>query len=541
MAARISKTRLNWVKHQTADGTVYYRDASKNLTQWETPADFSGENHGIEIKDSEEPEEEHCTEFSEFTLEDGLNFEIQSLGLFAKYTKAPRLLSKAVQEEMLSKVTFVKDQLEGGVGADEDWTLALSTNDFALVEYLLRVLDERVPPSLSKAAAQCLAVAGTVYQKLWADFICDTDRLHDVLSMSIFLVKNISALAITKKMVKSASVPYIGFDERDVADYNLEGIEREEESGAEQDEEVQNSLLVLLMLLTQIYAQDVSVLKASFGTSASSAEGVEAVSRMTSDEILKALAAAQCEEQISTSRTMKLTCASLLLLMPSFSEDAYLLALKTISGLNRQSPKLDYLNSTEICKLCCLQQFDTHSQINVSEVSSELGVHAPYEHISATSNLSFSFCRASLTLTNSPQGVLHLLNDIGHPAHEVPEAIPVLRFCRDLVDLADAEGFFYSNDFKVIIDVILRELYNLPFTSETEASAFYQEELRVSYIKFAAALIAHDAWQSYKSSEMCDALQFVVSGTQSCSDWDSETLCWSRETAEEVLNIVQNL
>ena len=123
----------------------------------------------------------------------------------------------------------------------------------------------------------------------------------------------------------------------------------------------------------------------------------------------------------------------------------------------------------------------------------------------------------------------------------MPEAIPVLRLCKDLASLTDAEGFFYSNDFKVIIDVILRELYNLPFTSETEAAAHYQEELRVGYINFAAALIAFDAWQSYKSSDICDVLQFVISGTQSCPDWDSETLCWSRETAEEMLNIVQSM
>jgi hypothetical protein len=144
-------------------------------------------------------------------------------------------------------------------------------------------------------------------------------------------------------------------------------------------------------------------------------------------------------------------------------------------------------------------------------------------------------------LSSFSQGVLHLLNEIGHPAHQVPEAIPILWFCKDLVNLTGAEGFFYSNDFKVIVDVILRELYNIPFTSDTEVDAHSQEELRVRYINFAQALIAQDAWQSYKSSDICDALQFVISGTESCPDWDSDTLCWSRETAEEALNIVQNI
>jgi len=388
MAAQISKTRINWVKHQTADGTVYYRDASKNMTQWETPADFPGENETKDKKDEEETEEGLFAEFSEFTLEDGLNFEIQSLGLFAKYTKVPKVSSKAVQEEMLLKVAFVKDQLEGGAGSDEDWRLALTTNDFALVEYLLRILDEEAPAALSKAAAQCLAIAGTVYPKLWADFTCDAERLRDLLRKSIFLAINVCALATTKKMVKSASVPYIGFDERDVADYNLEGIERDAETGGEQDEEVQTSLLVLLLLLTQIYAQDISAFKSSFDTSVASAEDVEALCRMSREEIQQALASAQDDEHISTSRTVKLTCVALLSLVPSFSEDTYLLALKCISGLNRQSPKLDYLNSTEVCKLCCVQQFAADSHTNVSEVSASATwcPPLPYQCIYATSN-----------------------------------------------------------------------------------------------------------------------------------------------------------
>ena len=137
--------------------------------------------------------------------------------------------------------------------------------------------------------------------------------------------------------------------------------------------------------------------------------------------------------------------------------------------------------------------------------------------------------------------MLHLLNDIGFPAHGTPDAIPIIRFCTDLVSLTGSEGFFYSNDFKVIIDVILRELYNIPFTSETMIDAHYQEELRVYYIKFAQELIGHDAWKSYKVAEIRNVLQFVITGTQQCPDWDSSTLCWSRETAEEVFDVFQSM
>jgi len=368
--------RIYWVKCKNADGSIYFRDGNKPGPHLEAPiectddaANTSKDNDTAAEEIEEDDEEDMFTNFSEFTLADGLNFEIQSLGLFAKYRKVPSMSSKAVKEEMLPKVTFVKEQFENGVGADEDWMRAVATNDFALVEYLLRLLDDRAPSDLSKAAAQCLAFAGTVYPKLWADFIYDEDRLHEVLSKSIFLASNISAWAVTKKMRTVASVPYIGFDERDVADFGLVGLEREEETGAAEDEEVETSLLVLLMLLTQIYTHDISAVKGSWGASSFSTEEVDGMCRLPADEVLKELAAAHGEEHISTSRTLKLICAVLLLLMPSFSEDAYLLALKSICSLNRQGPKLDELNSTEICKICCVQQFDTNSQINVSEVS----------------------------------------------------------------------------------------------------------------------------------------------------------------------------
>ena len=136
---------------------------------------------------------------------------------------------------------------------------------------------------------------------------------------------------------------------------------------------------------------------------------------------------------------------------------------------------------------------------------------------------------------------MHIINDIGFPDHQVPEALPLLRLCTDLANLVESEGFFYTNDVRVIIDVILRELYNLPFTCDTETDLHCLEELRVSYTKFARALIAHDAWKSYNCTELRDVLQFVVSETNNCADWESELLCWSRETAEEALAALETV
>ena len=63
------------------------------------------------------------------------------------------------------------------------------------------------------------------------------------------------------------------------------------------------------------------------------------------------------------------------------------------------------------------------------------------------------------------QGLLHLVNDVGYPQHNCPEILPVLKLCSDLVDALDAEGFFYTNDVRILIDVTLRELSNIPHNS----------------------------------------------------------------------------
>lgn len=69
---------------------------------------------------------------------------------------------------------------------------------------------------------------------------------------------------------------------------------------------------------------------------------------------------------------------------------------------------------------------------------------------------------------NVSEGLMHLLNDIGHPEHNVPEALPCLQLCCDLVTAQGFDGFFYSNDIKVLVDVIIRELTNLPLVCSSK-------------------------------------------------------------------------
>jgi hypothetical protein len=50
---------------------------------------------------------------------------------------------------------------------------------------------------------------------------------------------------------------------------------------------------------------------------------------------------------------------------------------------------------------------------------------------------------------NVSEGLLHLLNDIGYPNQKLPETMPTLQLCYDLITTPEYEGFFYVNDLKV--------------------------------------------------------------------------------------------
>ncbi len=359
-----------WERHKTADGTIYYHDAARNLTQWDEPEGFS------EIGSSKDKAEE-C-DFCEFSVEDGILFQIQTLGLFCKKKTSvgKDVYSKVICDEILPKITFLKDQLESGIGTDAVWITAMMTNDFALVEILLSLLDERVDKYLSGIAAQCLAHAGTLYPKLWIDFVSDSARLQVLFSKSAYLVRTINALNTTTKVATTKSAPYLGFDKRDIKDFNLEGLDQENDdkiSGLE-EEDVRTSILILLMLLVQMYICEISAVKSSIDPSGSTMEEIEQACRLNMAEVNSELHYAselnvELEVMSTVGRVMKLLCRALLLMLPSFSEDAYLLALKALAGINRQCPKSAYLNSTEIGKMCSILHFDSDAKVNISEAS----------------------------------------------------------------------------------------------------------------------------------------------------------------------------
>ena len=126
---------------------------------------------------------------------------------------------------------------------------------------------------------------------------------------------------------------------------------------------------------------------------------------------------------------------------------------------------------------------------------------------------------------------MHVLNEIGYPQHDQPEALPAIRLCVDLVNDPLAGGFFYTNDIKVVIDVILRELRNIPLVADSEAELRSLEENRVMYLRLTGALVSRSAWaaagESYHKEELREALFVLAEG--------EDVPAWSKDVASEIL------
>ena len=486
---------MTW-KKCTTGGTTYYFNEETDETEWNCPEGYVSEN---------EDDEDKFAEWAEFTMDHGLLFELQSLGLFTRQKEALELSDESACKDAAQKMDFIIEKLQEGAGSDEDWVQAMSTNDFALPDFLLQFLQHSASPALSQSSAQCLAFAGNLYPKLWADYTHDEAHLAHLLHAAIRLVFRLTALSLIKDDAALNSELYIGFDKRDVVDFGLEGYDEhtgggsEEASGGGAGEERDMAVLTYLLLLFQFFSKEITVMKYSVDTSAVDTGELALVCEQSLENVHKELQTALTStSQLHVSRLEKLMVRALVSIYSVFSEDAYLLTLKVVCALNRQAPFVDTLNSTEVAKMCtALQQ---NSAANIS------------------------------------QGLMHLLNDIGTPAHDLPEAVPILLFCISLMKLTESEGFFYTNDAQIITDVLIRELFNIPFECDTEAELMLHEELRVNYMNIAAAINTHDAWRGYKSDEVREALEFVVSSGDTVSGWDSEMFCWSRDTAQEVLD-----
>jgi len=528
-----------WSKHHTSEGQAYYYNAADDTTQWAKPADYieelteeGGGGEGVVGADGEEGGqrgeeiggEAREGSFAVYTIEDGFLYELQSMGLFEKKTTSSfeeSHFSGRESEECLTMLSFLQSALQEGKGTDSEWISALQANDFALTEYLLSFLDNRTHPEHCDTASRCLAFAGNIYGNLWADYVVEESQLRLLLTASEVSVSKAARLSSVKASGASVadSSPYLGFDERDIKEFNLVGYEGETQQsrnrrssthglvGLEDVDDSHAAILVWLLLITQFFSNEIpllpSLVRAQRALAAEQQEpSVEEISVFQFDTSLSPQDHVPLALQGITRLLVGLSDC-VLRFSKNFSEDAYLQCIKAVAAINRQMP-YDEVGTTENAKVCAALHFNPDFGVNLSE------------------------------------GLLHILNEIGYPSHTAPETAPILRLCINLVNDPSNDGFFYTNDVKIIVDVILRELGNIPHAhaAESEQQSRLDEEIRVLYLRFAGALISKSAWrnagESYHKEELREAFSLLMLEDGTCGEW-------SKDVASEVFADVEAL
>mmetsp|Transcript_52998 Transcript_52998/g.104586 ORF Transcript_52998/g.104586 Transcript_52998/m.104586 type:complete len:255 (+) Transcript_52998:94-858(+) len=165
---------------------------------------------------------------------------------------------------------------------------------------------------------------------------------------------------------------------------------------------------------------------------------------------------------------------------------------------------------------------------------------------------------------NISQDLLHLLNEVGYPNIHGAETIPAVRIFRDVLNVEPLEvqdnivkwqsedgmvqnslcsdnphharGHFYTNDVKVLVDIIIRELRNIPHntsgliatrlelvgchrrsgcarnsgsTADQIASVLHGQ-IRYVYLELLDAVVSKSTWSSLGECYMKDTLRELL-------------------------------
>lgn len=438
----------------------------------------------------------------------GLNHELDSLGLI--YTKNSEISNEPSQLDKFQAL------LQSGKGSEHEWQAAIRSNEFEMVDYLLSLCNE--DSEMNLASARCLAFAGNIYRRLWVDYICEGTHLEAVCNVSRFAIRHcmqsLSAIG-DEESVPRVCTTYLGFDKRDIKEYNLVGYddivspatEKRRRSthgiaGMEDVDDKSASIMVWLLLLFQFFSEKSLLISARLRSHAERIESMD-------EEGIE-------PEHCLLFETFVTIAESLLRSCKAFSEDSYLQAIKVLAAINRQCPVCRSEDGTTmIAKRCGMSHFDSDAPLD--------GAHSP-DHSSNSHSIS--------------EGLLHILNDVGYPCHVAAETIPVLQLCIDLLSYISPSNIFYKNDVKVCTDIIVRELTNVSDSdsdhSKTAEQNIVNEEVRVMYTRLAGAIISYyvrkqeDPDDIYRMSE----LRAVISRI---SEVNHSNHTWSREEAQEVL------
>jgi hypothetical protein len=444
---------------------------------------------------------------------DRLLIDLQNLKYFDSDPVDASIINNGVMSTVESlKLRYLQNALQNS-GTDEEWQHAFRTHNYALTEYLLLFLNKTTNASLANSSSQVLAYGGNICPNLWKEYINDWDvnllKITNIAKVCIYnMNKLINVIDEDRRCstINTIQQPYAGFDERDIKEFNLntedyaDYIENKKENervtshgikGLEEVSDLQATLMVWSLLLTQLFNKEIFILKDFIKDERflldNGGDGGEGT-------------------QNTTYITELVTIVSTLLShATNVDENIYEQFIKAIAAVNIQfAPRNNNENvTTEVAELCVQMQFNVLNE-------------NPDDNV------------------NLSEGLLHILNELHFLSDNT---LPIIKLCIDLCNADNINGFFYANDMKVLIDVSIRELYNINYDIGDDAHIAH---IRVSYLELLKSIIAKNTWinvlQKYKYSD----LEVLMSTITSVTDTDSRD-DWPRDVAAELLELLQSL
>jgi len=375
--------------------------------------------------------------------------ECERCGFFDAGAKVTRmhLQAKGLEEALKEK------------GSEKEWKSICANNDFCMIDKLISLVLVG-----SDTELRCLAYAGVIYNSLWTDFTAlnksNLRKVYQTIDSTLNAVHELLGVYEEMKSKYSSNKgPYAGFDERDIKEYNMDGWEEfqgdkytgsaEVQALAEELKDAEHVLMVLLLLLSQIFGHCAS-LKDHLGRNSllcdpnlsllknvlvpTEGEGEEeATENSTGASVL--IYSGDCPPFLPLLERLIVSSDSL-------PEGAYELLLTLLARLDGLFPEIELgvgdRSTTSLAAICAAMQGVGTASVNLGE------------------------------------GMLHNINTSGYPNMD-EDMMTTLSFILHLIN-ASPFGYFTLNNVKVLVDIILREVRNLPSTDDyiTAISKYFQ-------------------------------------------------------------------
>ena len=345
------------------------------------------------------------------------------------------------------------DELEEALkyqGSELEWKEIFAYNDFAIILNLSRLCSQHQYTLKTRLkSAKCLAYSCNIQPNLWNDSITafgdnTISLLYSVTSGSILglneMILEMNELRKNNE-IANRNVPYAGFDERDIKEYDMRGYEEYENKNKkndnngdsdynhEKDEEDldEEKVMIWILVIIQIFTGKCDVIRSNLLSNRKLSDGYfPLISTHIEDETLENTGS--CLDGTRGDIPVPLQSIELLLRLTSELQDnAFALALQAAALMNDVFPitrrLTDGAEGSCVACMCCV-----------------LESHGKLPHMA--------------------EGLMHQLNEYGFPEHEDPCCMPTIRFICQLMSLSE-HGFFSRNDILLIIDICIRELENI--------------------------------------------------------------------------------